>query len=291
MSASYQERPSAWSIGVLISIAMFKNTDFKRAVFGNPSRLKSARFDDVPASTELVGPCLLILALVRKTNFLRFLPVHPGPLGAIAYFAPVAFSPLIAALTPNGLKAKANLSEGTSLLERQLRFAGISSEVFSVFPGRSIAGRFTLAIASPEVATNQLAPLVYSREYRVPHLVATAIMVWLAVHACALANLTTLTRMVGAIVGERRPPFSPRLDTLPVAGLRPCRAGREKRELRRRQSPTRWCPSVGSSDSVPECHLLWFACHSTLGSDARCGQRGGVRMRSTGLSRRRVVRL
>ncbi len=158
----------------------------------------------------VVGILLLTISVVQKTNSFHFLFTHPGHPGGLAFLGPLAFSSLAAAWTITGFEGAANLAEETKLPERRVPFAIVSSEVFSVIIGFIILLGFTLAIPSLDDATKDPAPFAYIMNHRFPHSVTMVVMAIILVemYACALANLTTIGRVVWAMLRDRQLPAS-----------------------------------------------------------------------------------
>jgi len=202
IAGQHRKRPVLRTIGVLTSIAVCDRGGPKAATLNRPLLITEILL------SAPVNLFLLIRASLRKTNSLRFLSPHAGNPGGIIFLAQLAFSSSIAVGTLSGLEAAANPAGETRLTERRVRFASMCSEGFSVLAEWLIPAGFPLAIPALEVATNPPAPLVYSRKQYFPHRGATAIMILFSVYGCALANLTTLTRMAGAMEGERQLPSS-----------------------------------------------------------------------------------
>ena len=195
----------ATTIAILISIALINHFGVRVA----------SRINDVSVSAEVlgtiaVGLALLVVAFMRKTNPPQFLFSHPEQPGGFAYMGAFAFSSLMGAWTLTGFEGAANLAEETRVPERQIPIAIIASLVSSVLLGFLILLGFTLAIPSLSVATHHPTPLLYIMEsYFSPALTkAVMLMVFLSIYACALANLTALTRMVWALARDKQLPAS-----------------------------------------------------------------------------------
>jgi amino acid transporter len=86
----------------------------------------------------------------------------------------------------------------------------VLSEVASVLLGFPVLIGFTLAIPSLATASQHSTPLLYIMEYYFPPYVTDVAMllVFISIFACALANVTTLTRMVWAMARDGQLPAS-----------------------------------------------------------------------------------
>ncbi len=168
--------------------------------------------------TVLVGLLLLCVALWRHTKPLGFLLTHPAQPGGLSYIGAFAFSSLMSAWTLTGFESAANLSEETHDPTRIVPRAIVRSEVFSVIVGFLVLAGFTLAIYDLKTVTGDQTPLRLIMDHYFPPLVthATMFMVFISIFASALANLTTLTRMVWAMARDGQLPVSPWLARVSV---------------------------------------------------------------------------
>jgi amino acid transporter len=116
----------------------------------------------------------------------------------------------MAAWTLTGFEGAANLAEETRLPERKVPVAIITAEVFSVALGFLILIGFTLALPSLETAAASPAPLLYIMRAYLPRFAIAAVMmmVFLAIYACALANLTAVARMIWSMARDQQLPGS-----------------------------------------------------------------------------------
>ena len=175
----------------------------------------ASRVNDVSVIAEIlgafvVGVVLLGIALVRKTHPVGFLVTHPAQPAGFAYLGAFAFSSLMSAWTLTGFEGAANLAEETTVPEKQIPVAIVGSEVSSVLLGFLVLAGFTLAIPSLQIAADHPAPLLYIMGAYFPPLIVNLVMlsVFIAIYACALANLTAVTRMVWAMARDRQLPAS-----------------------------------------------------------------------------------
>jgi len=112
--------------------------------------------------------------------------------------------------TLGGFEAAANVAEETHLPQKRIPTAILLSEVTAVLLGLAVLIGFTLAIPSLDTASHHATPLLYIiGSYFPSYVVATALgFVSIAIFACVLANLTTLTRLVWAMARDRQLPAS-----------------------------------------------------------------------------------
>ncbi len=193
------------TVGILVVIALINHYGVALAALVNNVSVASEIL-----GTMVVGLLLLGVALVRKTQPLAFLFSHPEHTSGLAYLGPFAFSAVMSAWTISGFESAANLAEETRAPERRIPGAIIYSEVSSVVLGFLVLVGFTLAIPSVEALSGQPRPLLFIMSAYFPPLVTNAAMVFvfISIFACALANLTTLTRMVWAMARDRQLPAS-----------------------------------------------------------------------------------
>jgi amino acid transporter len=160
--------------------------------------------------TVSIGLLLLAVALIRKTHPVGFLFSHPAQPSGLAYLPAFASSALMSAWTIGGFEAAANVAEETHMPQQRVPMAIILSELASVFLGFPVLIGFTLAIPSLAIASTHSTPLLYIMEHYFPPYVTDAAMllVFISIFACALANVTTLTRMVWAMARDGQLPGS-----------------------------------------------------------------------------------
>jgi len=160
--------------------------------------------------TVLVGLLLLAVALIRRTNSVGFLFIHPGQAGGFAYLSAFGFSSLMSAWTLTGFEGAANVAEETHTPGLHVPRAIVFSEISSVVLGFLVLVGFTLAIPSLDAVTNNPTPLLAIISHYFPPVFthATMALVFVSIFASALANLTTLTRMVWAMARDHQLPAS-----------------------------------------------------------------------------------
>jgi amino acid transporter len=160
--------------------------------------------------TVSIGLLLLAVALIRKTHPVSFLFSHPAQPSGLAYLPAFASSALMSAWTIGGFEAAANVAEETHMPQQRVPMAIILSELASVFLGFPVLIGFTLAIPSLAIASTHSTPLLYIMEQHFPPYVTDVAMllVFISIFACALANVTTLTRMVWAMARDGQLPVS-----------------------------------------------------------------------------------
>src|SRR5579863_525386 len=168
--------------------------------------------------TLSIGLLLLAVALIRKTHPLGFLLSHPAQPAGLAYLPAFASSALMSAWTIGGFEAAANVAEETHMPQKRVPTAIVLSEVASIFLGFPVLIGFTLAIPSLAIASQHSTPLLYIMEHYFPPYVTNSAMllVFISIFACALANVTTLTRMVWAMARDGQLPASPWLARVSV---------------------------------------------------------------------------
>ncbi len=193
------------TIGILVVIALINHVGIALASLVN----------NVSVAAEIlgaiaVGILLLGVALVRRTHSWGFLFSHPNNSGGLEYLGPFAFSSLMSAWTLTGFESAANLAEETRDPQRRVPRAIIFSEASSVVLGFLVLVGFTLAIPALEAVSSQSTPLLFIIGSYFPPAVTHSVMlfVFISIFACALANLTTLTRMVWAMARDHQLPGS-----------------------------------------------------------------------------------
>jgi amino acid transporter len=190
---------------ILVSIALINHFGIRLA-----SRVNDFAVGAEILGTVVAGVVLLVIALVRKTNPAHFLFTHPGQPGGKAFLGALAFSSLMSIWTLTGFEGAANLAEETQAPQKHVPVAIVSSLLISVLLGFLVLAGFTLAIPSLAEAKQQPAPLLYIMQAHFPSFLITGVMscVFLAIYASALANLTSLTRMVWAMARDSQLPQS-----------------------------------------------------------------------------------
>lgn len=193
------------TVAILVVIALINHHGVTLAALVNNISVAAEILGTIVAGLLLLG-----VALVRKTQPLGFLFSHPEHTSGLTYLGPFAFSAAMSAWTISGFESAANLAEETRDPERRTPGAIIYSEVSSVVLGFLVLVGFTLAIPSIGAVSGQPRPLLLIMSAYFPPLVTNAAMifVFISIFACALANLTTLTRMVWAMARDRQLPAS-----------------------------------------------------------------------------------
>ncbi len=160
--------------------------------------------------TVVIGFLLLGIALLRKTHPVSYLFSHPGIPGGIAYLGPFLASSLMSVWTLGGFEAAANVAEETHMPEKRIPTAIVSSEIIATLLGLAALIGFTLAVPSLEIASHHPTPLLYIiGSYFPGYVVGIALaLISIAIFACVLANLTTLTRLVWAMARDGKVPCS-----------------------------------------------------------------------------------
>jgi len=160
--------------------------------------------------TVVIGVLLLGIALVRKTHPLTFLFTYPHQPNFGAYVQAFLTASLMSVWTIGGFEAAANVAEETHLPEKRVPTAIVLSEVLAVVFGLLVLIGFTLAVPSVEVASHDPMPLLYIVGSYLPKyvVVGTLVLVSVAIFACVLANLTTITRLIWAMARDGKVPAS-----------------------------------------------------------------------------------
>jgi amino acid transporter len=160
--------------------------------------------------TVIIGFLLLGLALIRKTHPISFLFTYPHQSSVGAYLIAFLTASLMSVWTLGGFEAAANVAEETHLPEKRIPTAIVLSEVLAVVFGLLVLIGFTLAVPSVSVASNDPTPLLYIiGSYFPKYVVAGALLlVSVAIFACVLANLTTITRLIWAMARDGKMPAS-----------------------------------------------------------------------------------
>jgi len=199
------ENVVAVTVGILIAISLINHFGIRLASLVNDFSVVGEIL-----GTVSIGLLLLAVALIRKTHPWSFLLSHPAQPAGLAYLPAFASSVLMSAWTIGGFEAAANVAEETHLPQKRVPTAILLSEVASVFLGFPVLVGFTLAIPSLAIASQHSTPLLYiMSNYFPPYVTNIAmLLVFLSIFACALANVTTLTRMVWAMARDGQLPAS-----------------------------------------------------------------------------------
>lgn len=160
--------------------------------------------------TVAMGIVLLGIALTRKTHPISFLFSYPHRPTLGAYVQAFLAASLMSVWTLGGFEAAANVAEETHLPEKRIPTAIVLSEVLAVGFGLLVLIGFTLAVPSVDAATHDPTPLLYIiGSYFPKYVVAGALLlVSIAIFACVLANLTTITRLIWAMARDGKVPAS-----------------------------------------------------------------------------------
>ncbi len=203
----------AVTVGILIAISLINHFGIRLASLVNDFSVVGEIL-----GTVSIGLLLFGVAMIRKTHPLSFLFSHPAQPAGLAYLPAFASSVLMSAWTIGGFEAAANVAEETHLPQTRVPTAIILSEVASVFLGFPVLVGFTLAIPSLAIASQHSTPLLYIMSTYFPPYVTNIAMllVFISIFACALANVTTLTRMVWAMARDGQLPASPWLARISV---------------------------------------------------------------------------
>ena len=160
--------------------------------------------------TVVIGFLLFAIALVRRVHPIGYLFSHPGQPGGMAYLGPFLASSLMSVWTLGGFEAAANVAEETHLPRKRIPAAILLSEAAATLLGLAVLIGFTLAVPSLETASHSATPLLYIIGSYFPNYVVDAAftLVSIAIFACVLANLTTLTRLVWSMARDGQLPAS-----------------------------------------------------------------------------------
>lgn len=160
--------------------------------------------------TVVIGFLLLGVALVRKVHPVSYLFSHPGQPGGMPYVGAFLASSLMSVWTLGGFEAAANVAEETHLPEKRIPTAILLSEATAVLLGLAVLIGFTLAIPSLDRVSHDATPLLYIIGSYFPNYVVdiALTLVSIAIFACVLANLTTLTRLVWSMARDNQVPGS-----------------------------------------------------------------------------------
>jgi len=195
----------AATVLTLVAAALINHFGIRLASIVNDSSVMAEILGAV-----VIGFLLFGIAVVRKVHPIGFLFSHPGLPGGAAYLGPFLASSLMSVWTIGGFEAAANVAEETHMPEKRIPTAIILSEISATLLGLSALIGFTLAIPSLEAARNHPTPLLYIIGSYFPNYVVAAslALITIAIFACVLANLTTLTRLVWAMARDGKLPAS-----------------------------------------------------------------------------------
>ena len=195
----------AASVGILFVISLINHFGIRLSSVVNDFSVVAEIL-----GTVSIGLLLLAVALIRKTHPISFLLSHPAQPAGLAYLPAFASSALMSAWTIGGFEAAANVAEETHMPQKRVPMAILLSELASVFLGFPVLIGFTLAIPSLAIASQHATPLLYIMEHYFPPYVTNIAMllVFISIFACALANVTTLTRMVWSMARDGQLPAS-----------------------------------------------------------------------------------
>jgi len=156
----------------------------------------------------VIGLLLLGIALVRKIHPVSFLFTYPHQPSFGLYLQTFLTASLMSVWTLGGFEAAANVAEETHLPETRIPTAIVLSEVLAVVFGLLVLIGFTLAVPSVEVAGHNPTPLLYIIGSYFPRYVVSGalLLVSVAIFACVLANLTTITRLIWAMARDGKVP-------------------------------------------------------------------------------------
>ena len=160
--------------------------------------------------TVLIGLLLLGMALIRKIHPISFLFTYPHQSSMGAYLIAFLTASLMSVWTLGGFEAAANVAEETHLPQKRIPTAIVLSEILAVVFGLLVLIGFTLAVPSVDVASHNPTPLLYIIGSYFPKyvVVAALLLVSIAIFACVLANLTTITRLIWAMARDGKVPAS-----------------------------------------------------------------------------------
>ncbi len=193
------------TIAILFTISLINHLGIRLASTVNDFSVAAEILGSV-----FIGFLLLALALLRRTHPISFLLSHPAQPAGLAYLPAFASSALMSAWTIGGFEAAANVAEETVLPQKRVPMAILVSQGASVLLGFPVLVGFTLAIPSLAIASQHATPLLYiMSQYLPPYATNCAmLLVFVSIFACALANVTTLSRMVWAMARDGQLPAS-----------------------------------------------------------------------------------
>jgi amino acid transporter len=194
-----------FSVAILFTVSLINHFGIRVASLINDFSVAAEILGSV-----FIGFLLLAIALLRKTHPISFLFSHPLQPSGLAYLPAFATSALMSAWAIGGFEAAANVAEETYLPQKRVPMAILVSEAASVLLGFPVLVGFTLAIPSLKVASQHATPLLYIMSSYLPPFATDCVMllVFLSIFACALANVTTLSRMVWAMARDGQLPAS-----------------------------------------------------------------------------------
>jgi amino acid transporter len=160
--------------------------------------------------TVVIGFMLFGVAMLHKVHPISYLFTHPGQPGGRAYIGAFLASSLMSVWTIGGFEAAANVAEETHMPEKRIPTAILLSEAMATLLGLGVLIGFTLAVPSLDTVSHHATPLLYIIGSYFPNyvVVAALALVSVAIFACVLANLTTLTRLVWAMARDGQVPAS-----------------------------------------------------------------------------------
>jgi amino acid transporter len=193
------------TVGTLVVAALINHYGIRLASMVNDVSVIAEILGSV-----LIGLALFGIALVRKTHPLSFLFTYPHQSSLGGYVQAFLAASLMSVWTLGGFEAAANVAEETHLPEKRIPIAILLSEVLAVVFGLLVLIGFTLAVPSVEVASHDPTPLLYIiGSYFPKYVVGGALLcVSVAIFACVLANLTTITRLIWAMARDGKLPAS-----------------------------------------------------------------------------------
>ncbi len=158
----------------------------------------------------LVGLLLLGVALHRHTHTWGFLFTHPGHPPGLPYLSAFAFSSLMSAWTITGFEQAANLAEETHQPDHRVPRIIVFSLALGVALGFLVLLGFTLAMPSLGQVESHPTPLLFIIGQHFPPWMTNIemLLVFLAMFGSALANITTLTRIVWSMARDHQLPAS-----------------------------------------------------------------------------------
>jgi len=186
-------------------IALVNHFGIRMASLGNDFTV----FAEV-SGLSLAGLTLLFLATARHTHSWSFILSHPGHPAGLPYLGAFAFSSLMSAWTITGFESAANLAEETHQPLRRVPSVILFSEVFAVVIGFLILIGFTLAIPSLNAVQDHPTPLLFimSRYFSPAVTNLFMLLVFIAMLGSALANITTVSRIVWSMARDGQLPAS-----------------------------------------------------------------------------------
>jgi amino acid transporter len=171
--------------------------------------------------TVVAGVLLLWLAMSRHVNPWSFLLARSPSASVLEYLQGFALSSVLSAWTLTGFETAANLAEETHNPQGFVPKAIVYSELSSVAIGFLVLVGFTMAIPSLDATRRSETPLLLIMQSHLTPLATHLIMafVFISIFASALANLTTLSRMVWAMARDHELPVSRWLSHVSAHGV------------------------------------------------------------------------